>query len=123
MALSEPNPYEAPLEPAPRVRASGQREGVGVSVFMIIAGAFFCVASFYAILGQGIGPLVANYRHLGWFPVAFMVFYGSAGGLTSLFHLGYLLRGWPQQHLAGMYAIGLALGLASVAIAIMEVVA
>lgn len=124
MASAEPNPYQAPLVPAELpVPARGQRQGVLVSLVMIAVGLFFCAASFYVILGQGVDALVASYRSLGWFPVAFMAFYGSAGGLTSLFHLSYLLRGWPQQHLAGAYAIGLALLLASLAVAILELVA
>ena len=119
----EPNPYEPSHLPAEApARERGQREGVPISAFMIVAGAFFCVASFYAILGHGVEALLSSYRSLGWFPVAFMVFYGCAGGLTSLFHLLYLLRGWPQQHLAGVYAIVLALALAGLTVAIMELV-
>ena len=118
MALSEPNPYEPPHVPA----EAPAREGVAVSVFMVVVGAFFCVASFYVLLGHGVAAFLASYRSVGRFPSAFMLFYGCAGGLTSLFHLFYLLRGWPQQHLAGVYAIVLALALAGLAVAIMEFV-
>ena len=90
---------------------------------MILVGAFFCVMSFYAVFGHGVSGFVSSYRSVGWFSVAFMVFYGFAGGLTSVFHLTYLLRGWPKQAMAGIYAIGIALGLAGTVVAVMEFIA
>jgi hypothetical protein len=120
MPPGEPNPYQPPHEPAePPAPQLGHRDVVPMSIFMIISGAFFCVASFYVLLGQGIDSFLASYRSVGRFPLAFMIFYGCAGGLTSLFHLSYLIRGWPKQHLAGVYAIVLALGLTGLAMAIM----
>lgn len=124
MALREPNPYEPPLEPVqPQVGERDQRSGVLTSLLMIVVGAFFCVTSFYVILGHGWEALLSCYPTLGRFPVAYMVSYGFAGALTTLFHLSYLIRGWPQQHLAGLYAIVLAIGLACLAIALLEFIA
>lgn len=121
MAQSDPNPYQAPYAPAEAPRTKhGQRPGIFASLFMIAAGAFFCVASFWVILGHGVDALLANYRGIGWFPFGFMVFYGCTGGLTALLHLSYLLRGRPQQHLAGLYAIVLGILLGSAAVAVME---
>ena len=51
-----------------------------------------------------------------------MIFYGCAGGLTSVFHLSYLVCRWPTQSMAGVYAIGIALGLAGFAVAIVEII-
>ena len=90
---------------------------------MIIVGVIFCVASFYAVFGEGAAALISGYRSLGPFSFAFMVFYGFAGGLTSVFHLSYLVRGWPEQLLAGVYAIAIALSLAALSVAVMEFVA
>jgi hypothetical protein len=90
---------------------------------MIFAGLFFLVSSFYVLLGSGIGPLFSAYRELGPFPFAFMFFYGVAGGFTALFHLTHLLRGWPKQHLAGIYAIAIALAAAGIAVLVMKFVA
>ena len=89
---------------------------------MIVVGTFFFAASFYTIFGHGFDTFLSTYRSLGRFSIAYMVFYGSAGGLTSAFHLSYLVRGWPKQSLAGVYAIGIALGLAGFAVAIMEII-
>jgi len=101
---------------------SGQRRVVATSVLMIFVGAFFFAASFYAVFGRGLDVFLSSYRTLGRFSFAFMVFYGFAGALTSAFHLSYLVRGWPQQFLAGIYAIGIALVLAGFAVAIMEII-
>jgi hypothetical protein len=90
---------------------------------MIVAGAFFCVASFYSILGGGVDFLLSSYRRMGWFPFAFMVFHGMTGGFTALFHVSYLVRGRPQQSLAGMNAIAIGLGGAAIAVVAMESIA
>lgn len=119
---SETNPYEPPYESDPPPDQEPGRRRVLTSVLMVVVGISFCVASFFVIFGHGLDALTSTYRTLGTFPFAYMFFYGCAGGLTTLFHLSYLIRGWPQQHLAGLYAIGLALALTGLAAAIMEVV-
>lgn len=89
---------------------------------MILAGAFFCVASFYALFGHGFDDFLSSRRSLGRFSTLSLVFYGVAGGLTSVFHLSYLVRKWPKQPMAGIYAIGIALGFTAVAALILELI-
>jgi|GEM_PF-4882744 len=90
---------------------------------MILAGLAFCVGSFYALVGHGIFAFWNVYQEPHRFPIWFLLFYGFVSGLTSLFHILYLTRGKPQQHLAGVYAIGCAVGLTCVAIAVLEMLA
>jgi hypothetical protein len=118
---TDPNPYKSPnaAEHA-ETEAQEERRGVAFSLFMIVVGAFFFVVSFYVVLGHGIDALLSSYHKIGRFSFAFMVFYGFVGGFTSVFHLSYLVRGWPKQHSAGMYAIAVALCLAGLAVALMD---
>ena len=122
--MPSPNPYQPPAA-TPRHSRAGwrQRKGLAVSVFMIVAGLAFCFGSFFALLANGLDPLLEAYPSVGRFPIWFLIFYGFVSGLTSAFHLLYLLRGWPQQAIAGIYAIGCALGLTAITAAVLEVVA
>jgi len=90
---------------------------------MIVVGAFFCVASFYSILGGGVESLMVSYRTIGWFPFAFMTFYGVMSGFVTILHLSYLAIGRPTQSMAGMYAIAIGFVSAAVAVAVMESIA
>ena len=124
MVTFDPNPYQSPNSAAqPQATEQSQSRGVGTSVFFILVGLFFCLLSFYLLFGHGLDKLLSAYRSLGRFYVLFMVFYGFTGGLTAVFHLSYLFRGWPKQSLAGIYAIFIALGLVAVAAAILEFIA
>jgi hypothetical protein len=123
------NPYQSPqVPPEPRPHVSGRRENVGTSVFLILVGAFFCVMSGYVLLGGGLAAnldfesfLAMNNRE-EW-PGAYMFFYCVAGGLTSVFHICYLLFGRPAQHWAGIWAIALAVGLTGLAFAVLTLAA
>ena len=126
---TEPNPYESPVaaDPVESDQFAGtpqqKRRGVLLSGFMIVVGTFFCVASFYVILRGGYDVLLSSYRVMGWFAFGYMVFYGFAGLFTALFHLSYLIRGRPDQSIAGIYAIVISLCLAGLATAVMECIA
>ena len=121
---TDPNPYESPVASDQTTSTPQQKpRGVLLSCFMIVAGAFFCVASFYVILRSGYAVLLSSYRNLGWFAFGYMVFYGFAGLFTALFHLSYLIRGRPDQSIAGIYAIVIALALAAFMVAVMECIA
>jgi hypothetical protein len=116
------NPYQSPQVPPepwpPELPSheSRQRENVGTSVFFILVGAFFCVMSGYVLLGSGLAAeldarsFMAVNRRGDW-SGAYMFFYCVAGGLTSVFHICYLLFGCPAQRWAGIWAIVVSLGL------------
>ncbi|MFY9254381.1 MAG: hypothetical protein WAO83_13085 [Fuerstiella sp.] len=93
-----------------------------MSILMIVVGAFFCVASLYAVFGHGVTILLSNYSTVGWFSFAFMIFYGVAGGFTSVFHFTYIARGWPSQGVAGLYALAVGLLASALAVATMELI-
>ena len=124
MVTKEPNPYQTP-DTADRdtTAVRSQRSGAVKSVVMILVGAFFCASSLYVVLGHGLETFLHTYRTLGCFSVGFVMFYGFAGGFTSLLHFTYLVRGWPKQHLAGIYAVLVGLCLTGIAVAIVEVIA
>ena len=102
---------------------SRARDGIPVSILMIVIGAFFCVASLYAVFGHGVTALLSSYNNVGWFSFAFMVFYGATGGFASVFHFTYIVRGWPSQGVAGLYALAVGLLATVLAVAIMELIA
>ena len=89
---------------------------------MILGGAFFCVTSLYVVFGHGITAALGGYERHGPFSFAFIVFYGVTGGFTATFHLSYIIRGWPTQIMAGMYAIGLGLTVALASVLIMKLI-
>jgi hypothetical protein len=116
-----PNPYQSPsIATEEPVRPRDRERRPGFSVFMIAAGLFFCLVSFYTLFGHGIGAFLANYRTLGAWVFGFMNFYGFAGGFTACFHLSYLIVGRPRQHLAGIWAIAISLMLTGAAIVALE---
>ena len=122
------NPYESPppTPDDPSAEAPQDEESnVFTSVFLIIAGAFFCITSFYVVFGHGLESLVSAYRETqeSEFAIIFMTFYGFTGGFTCLFHLSHLILGRPKQAIAGIYAIGLAVGITSIGVVIMKMFA
>lgn len=117
------NPYQSPIIPLePRGESGGGRERVGTSVAMILVGLFFCVTSGCVVLADGFAGMEEACRREGYFFVAYGTFYCFAGGLTCVFHVCYLICGRPAQHLAGIWAIGLALGLAGLVVAVIKLV-
>jgi hypothetical protein len=124
MVTKQPNPYQTPDAVDRDVTTERSRRSKSVrSVVMILVGAFFCASSLHVVLGHGLQSFLHAYRTLGCFSVGFVMFYGFAGGLMSLLHFTYLVRGWPKQHLAGIYAILVGLCLTGIAVAILEVIA
>lgn len=122
--MTDSNPYRPPDSAAlDQTAVLPRREGARTSIFMILAGLFFCTASFYVLLSHGLAPLWNAYRAGESFGIWFMTFYGIMSGLTALLHFSYLLRGQPDQAKAGLYAIGIAIGLTCVAAAAMEILA
>ena len=104
------NPYKSPESTPENSTGKGApKRRVGISLFMILGGTFFCVASFYALFGHGIEGFQIAARESGRFIPLFLIFYGTGSGLTAVFHLAFLLRGRPKQYLAGLYAFGFAL--------------
>jgi hypothetical protein len=121
------NPYQspqAPLEtielPEKRVPVDPPAETPYVSAFMVFAGLLFFVGSLYPLLGNGLKNFLTSYDQGSRVPCAIMIFYGFAGLLTSVFHFSYILTHWPRQHLASVYAFGIALLLTAGAILTIE---
>jgi hypothetical protein len=90
---------------------------------MMLAGLFFCLASGHVLLVGGFAGLLDACRREGYFFAGYMTFYCLAGGLTCAFHACYIVCGRPAQHLAGIWAIGLALGLAGLVVAVLMLAA
>lgn len=117
---AESNPYRPPhQESSSPLDTDAKSGGTLFSVFMIVAGVFFCVASLGVVFVPGLSELPRLYKS-GWFVVTFMIFYGVLGGATALFHLSYLTTGWPTQALAGMYGIATGLVFAGLFMVIMH---
>jgi hypothetical protein len=115
------NPYRSPTT-TDHPNASGEKhkKGIAISVFMILAGAFFCIASFFAVFSHGLDWFWRHYRSSERFWLVFTIFYGTASGLTMVLHLSYLLRGRPKQAMAGLYALAIALGTTFVGFMLLE---
>jgi hypothetical protein len=106
---TETNPYQSPTAISrPTARAPRLRSSLALSAVMVAAGVFFASVSFYVVLAGGIGGMQQLYSGGERFAFGFMVFYGFAGAFTAVFHLLYLIRQWPAQHVAGIYALALA---------------
>jgi hypothetical protein len=105
---ADPNPYQPPqVAIAEEASQLKPRSNVSFSIFMIVAGTFFFVTSLYIVFGHGITAAITSYKRDGPFSFAYMVFYGITGGFTAMFHASYLIRKWPTQVMAGMYAIAI----------------
>lgn len=87
---------------------------------MILGGLVFFFSSTHALFGRGPDYLTYAYHSIGRFAFAFLLFYGLAGFFTAAFHFSYLAFGKPNQAFAAIYAIGIAVGLVLVSLALME---
>ncbi len=103
------NPYEPPKSDAMSDVAPEARSNIAGSVLMVVAGALFFGSSAYFLRLIVLGRMLSRDQPTGLLLIAFFVFYGLAGLFACVFHSLYLLRGWPRQGIAGLYAIGLSL--------------
>jgi hypothetical protein len=112
MSKSEqtPNPYQSPqAQSSDQNLVGSHRSNAAGSIFMFVAGLVLFALSVCPVFIAGIDWFLVPHPYVWHLPFVVVAFFVFATGFTSLFHLTYLLNGWPKQQFVGLFAIGTAI--------------